>query len=225
MFNILIAEDDKHLRKLMEIHLRDNQYQVYCAANGADALEIMYGNTIDLMIIDIMMPIMDGYELVRQVRKIFPNIPAIMVTAKNGIDDIRNSFDIGVDDYMIKPINFDELLMRIKAVLRRAKIANERKIVINGVTLDYNNFSISDNNNNVVKLPNKEFLILYKLMSYPNQVFTKSEIYEEFWGINSDTDENTIKVHINNIRKHIKNIKGIGIENVRGFGYKGVKYE
>ena len=152
-------------------------------------------------------------------------IPAIFVTAKSSIDSISKGYSIGIDDYMVKPVNYDELVMRINAVLRRAKIASERKITINDIILDYNNLSISRIDGKKLTMPKKEFSILFKLLSYPERVFTKSEIFEEFWGPNSDSDENTIKVHINNIRNKLKDFPEIAIENIRGFGYKGVKHE
>ena len=225
MFNILIAEDDKNIRKLMEIRLKDNKFNVLSATNGEEALSILYDNPVDLLVVDIMMPYIDGYEFVKKARETYPNIPAILVTAKNSFEDISKGYSIGIDDYMVKPINFDELVMRINAVLRRAKIVNERKITIKDIVLDYNSLTIYRKNGIKIALPMKEFSILFKLLSYPERVFTKSEIFQEFWGLNSDTDESTIKVHINNIRNKIKDFPEIGIENVRGFGYKGVKYE
>ncbi len=225
MFNILVVEDDKNIRKLMEIKLKDNNFHVITAINGEDGLTKLYDNPIDLLVVDIMMPFMDGYEFVKTARQTYHNIPAIFVTAKNSIESISKGYSIGIDDYMIKPVNYDELVMRINAILRRAKIANERKIYINDITMDYNNLAIFRQNGTKIYLPKKEFSILFKLLSYPERVFTKSEIFDEFWGPTSDSDENTIKVHINNIRNKIKDFPEIGIENIRGFGYKGVKYE
>ncbi len=225
MFNILVAEDDKHIRKLMEIRLKDDKFKVFPAQNGEEALDILYSNPIDLLVVDIMMPKVDGYELVREARKSYPNIPAIIVTAKNSFDSMSEGYKIGIDDYMIKPVNYDELVLRINAILRRAKIASERKIIIGDILLDYDNLTISRQNGTRITMPLKEFSILFKLLSFPERVFTKSEIFQEFWGSNSDTDENTIKVHINNIRNKLKDFPEISIENIRGFGYKGVKNE
>ena len=225
MFNILVVEDDKNIRKLMEIRLKDDNFKVITASNGEEGLSKLYDNPTDLLVVDIMMPIMDGYEFVKQARQTYPNIPAIFVTAKSSIDDIGKGYSIGIDDYMIKPVNYDELVMRINAVLRRAKIASERKITIDNITLDYNSLSIHRANGIKITMPKKEFSILFKLLSYPERVFTKSELFNEFWGSNSDSDENTIKVHINNIRNKLKEFPEIAIENVRGFGYKGVKNE
>lgn len=225
MFNILIAEDDKNIRKLIEIRLKDDKFNVISASNGEEALQKLYDNPIDLLVVDIMMPFMNGYEFVEKARETYPNIPAILVTAKNSFEDISKGYSIGIDDYMVKPINFDELVMRINAILRRSKIVSERKICFGDITIDYNTLSISRVNGLTINLPMKEFSILFKLLSYPEKVFTKSEIFEEFWGLNSDTDENTIKVHINNIRNKIKEFPEISIENIRGFGYKGVRNE
>jgi len=225
MFNILVAEDDKNIRKLMEIRLKDNKFKVYTASNGEEALDILYTNPVDLLVVDIMMPILNGYDFIKEARKLYPNIPAIIVTAKNTFETLNEGYNLGVDDYMIKPVNYDELVLRINAVLRRAQIVSERKIYIGDIILDYNNLSISRKNGVEITMPLKEFSILFKLLSFPEKVFTKSEIFQEFWGINSDTDENTIKVHINNIRNKIKNFPEISIENIRGFGYKGVKNE
>lgn len=225
MFNLLVVEDEKNIRKLMEIRLKEAKFVVHTASCAVDALDILYKYPIDLLVVDIMMPGMNGYEFVKEARKFNEDIPAIMVTAKNSIEDITQGYNIGIDDYMIKPVNYDELILRINAVLRRAKIVKERKLVINDIVLDYNTLTISRENGIKITMPLKEFSILFKLLSYPEQVFTKSELFEEFWGLNSNTDESSIKVHINNIRNKIKDFPEISIENVRGFGYKGVKNE
>jgi len=225
MYNLLIVEDEKNIRKLMEIRLKEAKFVVHTASCAVDALDILYKYPIDLLVVDIMMPGMNGYEFVKEARKFNEDIPAIMVTAKNSIEDITQGYNIGIDDYMIKPVNYDELILRINAVLRRAKIVKERKLVINDIVLDYNTLTISRENSIKITMPLKEFSILFKLLSYPEQVFTKSELFEEFWDLNSNTDESSIKVHINNIRNKIKDFPEISIENVRGFGYKGVKNE
>jgi len=225
MFNLLVVEDEKNIRKLMEIRLKEAKFVVHTASCAVDALDILYKYPIDLLVVDIMMPGMNGYEFVKEARKFNEDIPAIMVTAKNSIEDITQGYNIGIDDYMIKPVNYDELILRINAVLRRAKIVKERKLVINDIVLDYNTLTISRENSIKITMPLKEFSILFKLLSYPEQVFTKSELFEEFWDLNSNTDESSIKVHINNIRNKIKDFPEISIENVRGFGYKGVKNE
>lgn len=224
MFNVLVAEDDKNIRKLMEIKLSSEGYNVFLACDGEEALKVMENNQIDIMVVDVMMPKMDGYELVKTVRESNTQIPAIMVTAKGSIQDKAKGFLVGIDDYMVKPVEFDELLFRIKALLRRAKIVNERKIVVGDVTLDYDTLSITGYGNKIT-LPKKEFSILFKLLSYPERSFTKAQLFDEFWGYDSYADEDTIKVHINKIRSKIAVFPEIDIETIRGIGYKGVRNE
>ena len=224
MFNVLVAEDDNNIRKLMEIRLSAEGYNVYSAGDGEEALKLMEGNQIDIMIVDVMMPKMDGYELVKMVRETDSQIPAIMVTAKGSIQDKAKGFNVGIDDYMVKPVEFDELIFRIKALLRRAKIVNERKITVGDVTLDYDTLSVSGHGKKVT-LSKKEFSILFKLLSYPERSFTKAQLFDEFWGYDSYADEDTIKVHINKIRSKISDFPEIDIETIRGIGYKGVKNE
>ncbi len=224
MFNVLVAEDDKNIRKLMEIQLSSEGYNVFSAGDGEEALKLMENNQIDIMVVDIMMPKMDGYELVKTVRESNSQIPAIMVTAKGTMQDKAKGFLVGIDDYMVKPVEFDELLFRIKALLRRAKIVNERKITVGDVTLDYDTLSISGHGKKIT-LPKKEFSILFKLLSYPERSFTKAQLFDEFWGYDSYADEDTIKVHINKIRSKIVDFPEIDIETIRGIGYKGVRNE
>ena len=211
MFNVLVAEDDKNIRKLMELRLSAEGYNVYSAGDGEEALKLMEGNQIDIMI-------------VKTVRETDSQIPAIMVTAKGSIQDKAKGFNVGIDDYMVKPVEFDELIFRIKALLRRAKIVNERKITVGDVTLDYDTLSVSGHGKKVT-LSKKEFSILFKLLSYPERSFTKAQLFDEFWGYDSYADEDTIKVHINKIRSKISDFPEIDIETIRGIGYKGVKNE
>ena len=224
MFNVLVAEDDKNIRKLMEIQLSSEGYNVFSAGDGEEALKLMENNQIDIMVVDIMMPKMDGYELVKTVRESNSQIPAIMVTAKGTMQDKAKGFLVGIDDYMVKPVEFDELLFRIKALLRRAKNVNERRITVGDVTLDYDTLSISGHGKKIT-LPKKEFSILFKLLSYPERSFTKAQLFDEFWGYDSYADEDTIKVHINKIRSKIVDFPEIDIETIRGIGYKGVRNE
>ncbi len=224
MFNVLVAEDDKNIRKLMEIKLSSEGYNVIVAGDGEEALKLLGQNQVDIMIVDVMMPKMDGYELVKTIRDSKSQIPAIMVTAKGTIQDKAKGFLVGIDDYMVKPVEFDELLFRIKALLRRAKIVNERKIKVGDVVLDFDTLSISGHGKKVT-LAKKEFSILFKLLSYPERSFTKAQLFDEFWGIDSYADEDTIKVHINKIRSKIAQFPEIDIETIRGIGYKGVRHE
>lgn len=224
MFNVLIVEDDKNIRKLMEIKLKAEGYNTSTACDGLDALDKVGKSHYDILIVDAMMTKMNGYEFLSEIKSLDMNIPSIMVTAKGGIEDKAKGFTVGVDDYMVKPIDFKELSLRIKAVLRRAKIVSERKIKIGNTILDYDTLTVS-NSENSITLTKKEFGILYKLMSFPEQSFSKRKLFEEFWDFDSETEEDTLKVHINKIRNKISVFKNIDIETVRGIGYRGVKYD
>lgn len=222
MFNVLIVEDDKNIRKLMEIKLKAEGYNTTTACDGLDALDKVGKSHYDILIVDAMMPNMNGYEFLTEIKNLGINTPSIMVTAKGDIEDKSKGFTVGVDDYMVKPIDFKELSFRIKAVLRRAKIVSERKIQIGDTLLDYDTLTVS-NSQNSITLTKKEFGILYKLMSFPEQSFSKRKLFEEFWDFDSETEEDTLKVHINKIRNKISVFKNIDIETVRGIGYRGVK--
>lgn len=226
MLNIMVVEDNINIQKLMEIRLRSEGYNIILASNGEDAIEKYSTTKIDLMIVDIMMPKMNGLELVETLRTTGSQVPIIIVTAKDTMEDKSKGFLVGVDDYMVKPVNYDELSLRIKALLRRAKIVNERQIVVGDIVLNYDSLAVIRNSTGEkVSMPKKEFSILFKLLSYPERVFTKAQLYDEFWGIDSNSDENTIKVHINKIRNKLEAFPEIDIETVRGLGYKGVKNE
>lgn len=224
MFNVLVVEDDRNIRNLIEIKLRSLGYNVVTAENGKDALEKLSSNHLDIMLVDAMMPIMDGYTFVKTVREDGDNIPAIMVTAKGSMADKSQGFDVGVDDYMVKPIEFDELSLRIKAVLRRAKIVSDRKITVGETVLDYDTLTVSNSSEKVV-LTKTEFGIIYKLLSYPERSFSKSMLFEEFWAWDSETEEDIVKVYINRIRNKIAPFKEIDVETIRGIGYRGVRNE
>ncbi len=224
MFNILIVEDDKNIRKLMEIKLNAEGYNTVTAEDGIIALDKVGRSHFDLIIVDAMMPNMNGYEFIQEIKNLNINIPSIMVTAKGDIEDKTLGFMSGVDDYMVKPIDFKELSFRIKAVLRRAKIVSDRKIQIGDTILDYDTLTVS-NKTNSVTLTKKEFGLLYKLMSFPEQSFSKRKLFEEFWDLDSETEEDTLKVHINKIRNKISVFKNINVETIRGIGYRGVRYD
>lgn len=224
MLNILIAEDDNNIRRLMEIRLKQNGFNPISACDGEEALKLFEENKIDFLIVDVMMPKKGGIELIKDIRDGGSQIPAIIVSAKGSLVDKTKGFLVGIDDYMVKPVEFDELLLRIRALLRRAKIVSEQKIIVGNVTLDNNTLSISDNEKSI-SLTKREFSILFKLLSYPEKAFTKGELFEEFWGINSQSDEDVIKVFVNKIRTKIKDFPQIDISTIRGVGYKGVKNE
>lgn len=222
MFNILVADDDKNTRLLLKAVLESEKYNVYTASNGIEALEVLDREHIDLVVLDIMMPQMDGYEFTKILRESDNNLPVLMVSAKQYPADKRRGFLVGTDDYMTKPIDEEEMLLRIKALLRRAKIASERKISFSSVVLDYDALTVS-RNGEVQELPQKEFLLLYKLLSYPGKIFTRIQLMDEIWGSESDSGWETVTVHIGRLRKRFENWDEFHIESVRGLGYKAVK--
>lgn len=223
---ILAVDDEEHILKLYNAILTGAGYEVVTAHDGEEALNIYYQGKIDLIICDEMMPNVTGNQLIKEIRYENKNIPIIMVTAKSSIDDKGISYDLDVDDYMVKPINKEELLMRISALFRRAKIFTEKKIIIGDVVLDSNTHSVVNEKKNLcVNLTKKEFDILFKLFSYPEKAFTKWQLFNEFWGIDSDTDESVVKVFILKIRKKIEVFPEIEIQTLMGIGYRGIKNE
>ena len=220
MASILIIEDNENVRLLMEARLK-NLYTVYLAENGKKALEFLEKKEIDMILVDAMMPVMDGFEFLKQLRSSHNETPAIMVTAKNAIGDKTTAFELGIDDYLTKPIDFDELKLRIKAVLRRSKISSEKQIKIGDLIIDYDSFSIIKNDERIT-FPQKEFLLLYKLLSYPNTIFTKEQLLNSIWGIDSESDESTIRTHTNRLREKISKFDEFELVTIRGIGYKAV---
>lgn len=221
MFKILIVEDDKNLRKLMTTYLKRNEYETYEATNGVEALDVMDKNYVDLIISDIMMKEMDGYELTKSLRDANYTIPILLVTAKSTIEDKKEGFLLGADDYMVKPINMEELLLRVKVLLRRANSANEQKLIIGNLILDYKQMSAQYKSKNY-QLAQKEFQLLYKLLSTPDTIFTRQELIEEIWGLESESDFRTVDVHIKRIRKKLEDVKEFEIITIRGIGYKAI---
>lgn len=221
MFNILVVEDDVGTRKLMEAVLLQNGYQPILAENGVAALEVMEQNKIDLVILDIMMPKMDGFEFAKILREGNCNLPILMVTAREGIEDKKKGFLVGTDDYMVKPVNNDELILRIKALLRRSRIANEHQLTIGNTTFNYEELSVK-HDGWTDTLPLKEFLIIYKLLAYPNRIFTRLQIMDDVWGLETNTDEHSVDVHINRLRNRFKDNSDFEIVTIRGLGYKVV---
>ena len=224
MFSILAVEDDHSTRKLLQAVLSGNGYNVLTAWNGAEALDVLEKNHVDLMIIDVMMPVMDGYELTKTLREGGSQIPMLMLSAKQNVSDVKQGFIVGIDDYMTKPFDLEELLLRIKALLRRAKIASEQKISVGNVVLDYNSFTVTTQYGTET-LPQKEFLLLFKLLSYPEVVFTRLQLMDEIWGMDAESDEHTVNVHINRLRTRFANVGDFEIVTVRGLGYKAVRHD
>lgn len=222
MFHILVADDDRNTRRYMQAVLEDAHYTVTTAKDGAEALDILGREHIDLIVLDVMMPEMDGYELTRELRETQDNIPILMVSARQLPADKKKGFLVGTDDYMTKPVDEEEMLLRIRALLRRAKIVSEQKIVIGDVALDYNSMTVTGHGK-TQELPQKEFLLLYKLLSYPGQIFTRIQLMDEIWGVDSDTGWETVTVHIGRLRKRFAGWEEFEIISVRGLGYKAVK--
>ncbi len=222
MFKVIVIDDDANLNFLIAKVLTKNGYQVFQCYNANDAYDVLFKNYIDLIITDIMMPGIDGYEFTAGLRKEKIDIPVLMITAKEEFKDKVQGFSVGADDYLVKPINLDELVLRVGAILRRAKINNDRKVSIGTTVLNYDTFTVTTGDE-VIELPQKEFNILFKLFSYPNQIFTRTKLMNEFWGMLSESDERTIDVHINRLRDKFKDNPNFEIITVRGLGYKVVK--
>jgi DNA-binding response OmpR family regulator len=224
VFHILVVDDDKNTRKLMRAVLEAENYTVSTASNGEEALNTLDREYIDLIVLDVMMPRMDGYTFTETLRQNGNDLPVLMVSAKQLPTDRRQAFVSGTDDYMTKPIDEQEMLLRIKALLRRAKISTERRIEFADISLDYDSMTVSRGEEKVV-LPQKEFLLLYKLLSYPGKIFTRIQLMDEIWGTDTDTGWETVTVHIGRLRKHFESWDEFRIESVRGLGYRAVKNE
>lgn len=222
MFRILVVEDDADMRELFCTVLSDSGYTCMAASDGHEALDILEKEYIDLIISDIMMPHMDGYELTRALRESGYDMPILMVTAKDQFDDMQRGFRAGGDDYMVKPINIKELVLRVEALLRRARISSEKKITVGHTVLDYDALTVTLHGKETI-LPQKEFYLLYKLLSYPNKIFTRPQLMDEIWGMFSETDERTVNTHINRLRERFADCPDFEIVTVRGLGYKAVK--
>lgn len=224
MFHVLVVDDDKNTRRLLKAVLESENYTVSTAENGQDALGVMDAEHIDLVIVDIMMPKMDGYDFTKTVRENDDNMPILMISAKQLPADRRKGFLVGIDDYMTKPVDEVEMLLRVKALLRRAKIVSERRISFADIVLDYDALTVS-RGDEVTELPQKEFMLLYKLLSYPGKIFTRIQLMDEIWGAESDTGWETVTVHIGRLRKRFEGWEEFSIESVRGLGYKAVRKE
>ena len=221
MFKILVVEDDKNLRKLIVTCLEKANYTVFDTKNGEEALELMDRQYVDLIVTDIMMPEINGYELIKELRDANYNTPILIITAKEDIEDKRVGFSLGADDYMVKPINIDELIMRVKSLLKRSNQANEKKIKIGDVELDYDKLEIRKKDK-VYQLTQKEFYLIYKMLSTPDTIFKRQDLIEEIWGLENESDFRTVDVHIKRLREKLEDINEFEIVTIRGIGYKAI---
>lgn len=222
MLKILIVEDDKELRQLFSHVLIKNGYNVKGVSNGKEALDAIDASYFDLIISDVMMPVMDGFEMVRELRDAGNTVPVLMITAKDTFDDMRQGFLSGTDDYMIKPVNVNEMVLRVGALLRRSQMINDRRQVLGNTVLECDTFSVITEGETIV-LPQKEFMLLYKMASYPGRIFTRQQLMDEIWGYDSESYSHTVDVHIGRLRERFRNNKDFKIVTMRGVGYKVVK--
>lgn len=222
MLKILVAEDDRELCQLFTHVLTKNGYAVKGVSNGKEALDALDNDYYDLIISDIMMPEMDGYELVRSLRDANINIPVMMITAKDSFDDMQKGFLSGSDDYMVKPVNVNEMVLRVQALLRRAQLIHDRRLAIGNTVLELDSLTVITEGESII-LPQKEFMVLYKMASFPGKIFTRVQLMDEIWGYSSDSDSHTVDVHIGRLRDRFKDNKDFKIVTMRGVGYKVVK--
>lgn len=222
MLKILIAEDDKELCQLFFHVLSKNGYEVKGVDNGREALAAMDNDYFDLLISDIMMPLMDGYELVRQLRESGNKTPVMMITARDAFDDMRQGFLSGTDDYMVKPINVNEMVLRVGALLRRSQMIHDRRQVVGGTVMELDSLTVTSGGESQT-LPQKEFMLLYKMISYPGRIFTRYQLMEEIWGYDNESDTHTVDVHIGRLRERFRDNPDFKIVTIRGVGYKAVR--
>ena len=221
MFKILIVEDDKELNKTVCSFLNHSGYEAIGCLNANEAYDALYENMFDLIVSDIMMPGIDGFEFARNVRELNEDIPILFMTARDDIASKQRGFRIGVDDYMVKPIDLDELFLRIGALLRRAKIASSRKLEVGNFVMDADEHTayLADEE---ISLTNREFSILYKLLSYPKKTFTRQQLMDEFWDADSDTAPRAVDVYMTKLRQKLSDCDSFEIKTVHGLGYKAV---
>ena len=222
MLKLLIAEDDFELRQLFSHVLTKNGYVVRGVSNGKEALEAMENDYFDLIISDIMMPVMDGYTLVRQLRDSGNQTPVMMITARDAFDDMRQGFLSGTDDYMVKPINVNEMVLRVGALLRRSQMINDRRQTVGSTTLEIDSLTVTVGTESQT-LPQKEFMLLYKMVSYPGKIFTRHQLMDEIWGYDNESDTHTVDVHIGRLRERFRDNPDFKIVTIRGVGYKVVR--
>ena len=222
MFKIMIVEDDAELRQLFQHVLTKNGYAVRGVSNGQEALDSLAADYCDLIISDIMMPVMDGYQLVQALRDSGNKLPVLMITAKDAFDDMRQGFLSGIDDYMVKPINVNEMVLRVGALLRRAQMINDRRQVIGSTVLECDSLTVTTGGTSMF-LPQKEFMLLYKMAAFPGKIFTRQQLMDDIWGYDSETDTHTVDVHIGRLRERFRDNPDFKIVTIRGVGYKVVK--
>ena len=222
MFQILVVEDDNELNQLFCRTLDRNGYSSLGAADAVQALDLLEKESVDLIISDVMMPGMDGFEFVRQLRDAQMTLPIMLITAKSDIKDKQSGFLSGADDYMVKPVDLQEMMLRIQALLRRAKSVSERKLSFGNTKLQYDTWLVEDDQGTQI-LPQKEFQLLYKLLSYPGQIFTRQQILDDIWGPEGYVDSHTLDVHISRLRERFKKNEDFEIVTIRGLGYRAVK--
>ncbi len=222
MFHIMVVEDDANTRKLMCTVLKQGGYEPVPAKDGLEALDILDKKYIDLIVLDIMLPGMNGYDLTRTIRDSGSELPVLMVTAREAKADKITGFTSGTDDYMVKPVDEDELLLRIAALLRRSKIVSEHRLTVGKTVLDYDSFTVTRDGKSM-ELPNKEFMLIYKLLSYKDKIFTRRQLIDELWDMETESDERTVDVHINRLREKFRDNEDFEIITVRGLGYKAVE--
>ena len=221
MFVIMVVEDNQNTQKLMCAVLERQGYHTLCANDGEEALNLLEQKHVDLILLDLMMPRMDGYEFTKILRESGNDIPILMVTAKEAIESKRQGLRLGADDYMVKPVDEEELILRVAALLRRARIAQDHRIVIGSIVLDYDAFAVTIGEDSQT-LPQKEFMLLFILLSYPNKIFTRRALMDEIWDMTSETDERTVDVQINRLRDRFRDVPDFEIVTIRGLGYKAV---
>lgn len=222
MFSILVVEDDLSLRKMMCAFLSLNGFQTVAAGNGEEALEAMDSVLPDLVIADVMMPVMDGWQLTEEIRRAWPRMPIMLVTARDTLEDKRTGFTAGADDYLTKPLDLDELLLRVNALLRRAQAMTSHRLTVGETALDYDSLTVT-RGSDVLTLPKKEFYLLFKLLSSPKQIFTRRQLMDEIWGMDAQSDERTVDVHIKRLREKCEIFPDFSLVTVRGLGYKAEK--
>lgn len=227
MFSILVCEDDFAIKTMISTKLKQENYSVYTVQNGREALNLMEKQQIDLVISDIMMPEMDGYEFVQTLRETKHTLPILMITAKSQLESLEEAFKLGVDDYMVKPLRLEELVLRVKALLRRSQLEAEKVLTFTHTRLDYNALTMTDlTTGEQVQIPPKEFFLLYKLLSHPEKIFTRLDLLDDIWGMEEDYDERLIDACIKRLRQKLKGNEDFDIVTVRGLGYKGtMKHE